>query len=55
MGSVIPHPPDILPGRRRSGIADPLDRGWVSQAILNGLTIIARDEVTAVHPAPVLW
>lgn len=35
--------------------ADPFDRGLVSQAILNGLTIVTPDEAIAVYPAPVLW
>ena len=35
--------------------ADPFDRGLVSQAILNGLTIVTPDEAIARYPAPVLW
>lgn len=34
---------------------DPFDRGLVSQAILNGLTIITPDEAISSYPAPVLW
>ena len=34
---------------------DPFDRGLVSQAILNGLTIVTPDEAIARYPAPVLW
>ncbi|MDE2762571.1 MAG: type II toxin-antitoxin system VapC family toxin [Gemmatimonadota bacterium] len=34
---------------------DPFDRGLVSQAILNGLTIVTPDEEIAQYPAPVLW
>ena len=35
--------------------SDPFDRGLVSQAILNGLTIVTPDEAIARYPAPVLW
>lgn len=35
--------------------ADPFDRGLVSQAILNGLTIVTPDEAIAAYPAPLLW
>lgn len=35
--------------------ADPFDRGLVSQAILNGLTIVTPDDSIAAYPAPVLW
>ena len=34
---------------------DPFDRGLVSQAILNGMTIVTPDEFIARYPAPVLW
>lgn len=34
---------------------DPFDRGLVSQAILNGMTIVTPDEAIAGYPAPVLW
>lgn len=34
---------------------DPFDRGLVSQAILNGLTIVTPDPNIARYPAPVLW
>ena len=34
---------------------DPFDRGIVSQAILNGMTIVTPDEHIARYPAPVLW
>lgn len=34
---------------------DPFDRGLVSQAILNGMTIVTPDEAIARYPAPVLW
>ena len=34
---------------------DPFDRGLVSQAILNGMTIVTPDEAIASYPAPVLW
>ncbi len=35
--------------------ADPFDRGLVSQAILNGLTIVTPDTLIARYPAPVTW
>ena len=35
--------------------ADPFDLGLVSQAILNGMTIVTPDENIARYPAPVLW
>jgi PIN domain nuclease of toxin-antitoxin system len=38
----------ILPGA-------PFDRGLVSQAILNGMTIVTPDEAIARYPTPVLW
>ena len=34
---------------------DPFDRGLVSQAILNGMTIVTPDPAIGVYPAPVLW
>ncbi len=34
---------------------DPFDRGLVSQAILNGLTIVTPDEAISRYPAPILW
>jgi PIN domain nuclease of toxin-antitoxin system len=34
---------------------DPFDRGLVSQAILQGLTIVTPDEMIAAYPAPTLW
>ena len=34
---------------------DPFDRGLVSQAILNGMTIVTPDPAIASCPAPVLW
>lgn len=34
---------------------DPFDRGLVSQAIVNGLTIVTPDEAISSYPAPVLW
>ena len=34
---------------------DPFDRGLVSQAILQGLTIVTPDEAISAYPAPVLW
>jgi PIN domain nuclease of toxin-antitoxin system len=42
---------DLLPGLHR----DPFDRGLVSQAILNGLTIVTPDPVIARYPAPTMW
>ena len=41
----------LLPAHHR----DPFDRGLVSQAILNGLTIVSPDAAIAQYPAPVLW
>ena len=41
----------LLPPHHR----DPFDRGLVSQAILNGMTIVTPDPVIARYPAPVLW
>ena len=41
----------VLPAHHR----DPFDRGLVSQAILNGMTIVTPDEYIARYPAPVLW
>jgi len=41
----------LLPSYHR----DPFDRGLVSQAILNGMTIVTPDEAIARYPAPVLW
>lgn len=41
----------LLPAHHR----DPFDRGLVSQAILNGLTIVTPDAQIARYPAPVLW
>lgn len=35
--------------------SDPFDRGLISQAILNGMTIVTPDEAIAAYPAPVLW
>ena len=34
---------------------DPFDRGLVSQAILNGMTIVTPDAELARYPAPILW
>ena len=34
---------------------DPFDRGLVSQAILNHMTIVTPDPAIAQYPAPVLW
>jgi len=34
---------------------DPFDRGLVSQAILNGMTIVTPDAAIARYPAPTLW
>lgn len=34
---------------------DPFDRGLVSTAILNGLTILTPDPEIARYPAPTLW
>ena len=41
----------LLPAHHR----DPFDRGLVSQAILNGMTIVTPDSLIARYPAPVLW
>ena len=41
----------LLPTHHR----DPFDRGLVSQAILNGMTIVTPDAIVARYPAPVLW
>ena len=41
----------LLPDHHR----DPFDRGLVSQAILNGMTIVTPDALIARYPAPVLW
>lgn len=41
----------LLPPHHR----DPFDRGLVSQAILNGMTIVTPDAMIARYPAPVLW
>ena len=41
----------LLPPHHR----DPFDRGLVSQAILNGMTIVTPDAAIARYPAPVLW
>lgn len=41
----------LLPDRHR----DPFDRALVSQAILNGLTIVTPDAAIARYPAPILW
>lgn len=35
--------------------ADPFDRGLVSQAILNHMTIVTPDPAISEYPAPVLW
>jgi PIN domain nuclease of toxin-antitoxin system len=34
---------------------DPFDRGLVSQAIINGMTIVTPDPGIARYPAPTLW
>lgn len=34
---------------------DPFDRGLVSQAILNGMTIVTPDPLITRYPAPTLW
>ena len=41
----------LLPSHHR----DPFDRGLVSQAILNGMTIVTPDAAIALYPAPILW
>ncbi len=41
----------LLPDHHR----DPFDRGMVSQAILNGLTIVTPDAQITRYPAPVIW
>ena len=41
----------LLPSHHR----DPFDRGLVSQAILNGMTIVTPDLAIASYPAPILW
>ena len=41
----------LLPTHHR----DPFDRGLVSQAILNGLSIVTPDPEIARYPAPTLW
>ena len=41
----------LLPPHHR----DPFDRGLVSQAILNGMTIVTPDAAIALYPAPTLW
>ena len=41
----------LLPPHHR----DPFDRGLVSQAILNGMTIVTPDPEIALYPAPILW
>jgi PIN domain nuclease of toxin-antitoxin system len=41
----------LLPAHHR----DPFDRGLVSQAILNGMTIVTPDPLVARYPAPILW
>ena len=41
----------LLPPHHR----DPFDRGLVSTAILNGMTIVTPDAAIARYPAPVLW
>ena len=40
----------LLPNHRR----DPFDRGLVSQAILNGMTIVSPDPMIARYPAPIV-
>lgn len=35
--------------------SDPFDRGLVSQAILNSLTIVTPDAAISRYPVPVLW
>ena len=41
----------LLPDHHR----DPFDRALVSQAILNGSTIVTPDAMIARYPAPILW
>ena len=41
----------LLPPHHR----DPFDRDLVSQAILNGMTIVTPDAAIALYPAPILW
>ena len=41
----------LLPNHHR----DPVDRGLVSQAILNGMTIVTPDPMIARYPAPIVW
>jgi len=41
----------LLPNHHR----DPFDRGLVSQAILNGMTIVTPDPMLARYPAPIVW
>ena len=41
----------LLPPHHR----DPFDRGLVSQAILNGMSIVTPDPAIADYPAPTLW
>lgn len=41
----------LLPDHHR----DPFDRGHVSQAILNGMTIVTPAALIARYPVPVLW
>lgn len=40
----------LLPSHHK----DPFDRGLVSQAILNGMTIVTPDAAFALYPAPIL-
>lgn len=41
----------LLPNHHR----DPFDRGLVSQAILNGMTIVTPDPMIGRYPAPIVW
>ena len=41
----------LLPDHHR----DPFDRDLVSQAILNGMTIVTPDAPIARYPVPILW
>ena len=34
---------------------DPFDRGWLAQAIVNGMTIVTPDPAIHAFPAPMLW